>query len=348
MSGLLSLHTLVERFHLWNFLGLLLLGILFRVYGTAPGLIAWPVSDLLSVLLLSTWTFHLRSQIRGLLRLFLIAIAFAVSHWLLKGLLEILLTRFFRLEEQFYLLAFDEYLISHVTLLVDGLLWFGFYMILFGWLRTQVQMHALQETNRNLEKELKKVDLKALNNEMSPHFLFNAMNGVAMKVRMQENTLAVKMIAALTDLLRLSLGKHRHQQITIAEEIELLNKYLLIEQTRFGEHFDIQQHFSEALMAFRVPRLILQPLVENAFKHGMNQQLEQLTVKVEGHTEGERLVLSVFNSRLDQRTINFVNSNIGLPNIVYRLRRFYGTDFQFQSYSAQDGVVFRITIPQVL
>ena len=104
--------------------------------------------------------------------------------------------------------------------------------------------------------------------------------------------------------------------------------------------------FPESLMRVRVPRLILQPLVENAFKHGMAHQFEEMVVRIEGKAAGDHLVLSVYNSQVDQSVINFVNSNVGLPNIVHRLRRFYGTDFQFQSLSAPDGVVFKISIPR--
>lgn len=218
-------------------------------------------------------------------------------------------------------------------------------MIVFAWIRAQLKWVSVVESNQQLDKELSKVDLKALDQEMSPHFLFNAMNGITMKVRMEQNSEAVNMIAALTDLLRLNLSKKGDYQITVQEELELLNKYLLIEKNRFGDHFKLRMDFPEEFMQAKVPRLMLQPLVENAFKHGMNHQYEEMVVRVEGKTSGEYLVLSVYNSQVDHSIINYVNSNVGLPNIVRRLRIFYGTDFQFQSLSAPDGVVFKISIP---
>lgn len=267
---------------------------------------------------------------------------------MLAGFFEVLLTRFFRLDESYNFREFGHYLKDHLTLLPEGMLWFGVYMLLFSWIRAHVKLASLTEINQELERELGKVDLRALNQEMSPHFLFNAMNGIAMKVRMKDSTKAVNMIAALTDLLRLSLSKQHTQQVTLEEEIALLNKYLLIEQTRFGDHFSIAIDFPDAMMKWKVPRLILQPLVENAFKHGMHHQMEEMVVRVEGKEVNDHLVLSVYNSRIDHSVINFVSSNIGLPNIVHRLRRFYGTDFQFKSHSARYGVVFSITIPQHL
>ncbi len=336
----------VKKFYAWNFLGLLVLCLLLRQYNTTVSLLQWPVSSCLSILVLSSLAFHIRHRIFTIPKLFLSGIAFSLFHWILTGFFEVILTRFFRLHESYYIRTFDSYLSDHFSLLLDGLIWFGVYMILFSWIRSQLKIISLTESSLELEKELGQVDIRALNQEMSPHFLFNAMNGISMKVRMERNKEAVNMIAALTDLLRLNLSKKGDAQITLEEEVELLNKYLLIEQSRFGEDFKLNMDFPVALMPIKVPRLILQPLVENAFKHGMNHQFQEMVVRIEGRELGKYLILSVYNSQVDHSIINFVNSNVGLPNIVYRLRRFYGTDFQFQSLSAQNGVVFKICIPR--
>lgn len=345
MQPIFQITTIIKKFYTWNFLGLLAFCLLLRLYDTSVSFLQWPVSDCLSVLVLSSLAFHLKERMLTLPRLLFSALVFALGHWVFKGFLEILLTRFFRLQETYSLKAFGVYLTGHYTLLLDGLIWFVIYMILFGWMRSQQKLTGLSEANLELEKELGKTDLKALDQEMSPHFLFNAMNGITMKIRMQQNEHAVNMLAALTDLLRLNLSKKDDLQITIEEEIELLNKYLLIEKVRFGEHFSLNMEFPDNLMQAKVPRLILQPLVENAFKHGMTHQLEEMVVRIDGKESGDNLVLSVYNSQVDHSNINFVNSNVGLPNIVHRLRRFYGRNFQFQSLSLQDGVVFKVTIP---
>lgn len=341
----MHISSFVKNFYTWNLLGLLAVCLLFRLYNTEESWIQWPVAPCLSLLILSSLTFHLSGRIFFRWKILFAAIVFSISHWVLAGFFEVLLTRFFRLPESYYLENFYDYLSDHNTLILDGLLWFLVYLILFAWVRSQLKAASLSESKQEMEKELGKVDLKALNQEMSPHFLFNAMNGVSMKVRMEQNSEAVNMIAALTDLLRLNLSKKEDLQITIEEELELLNKYLLIEKSRFGEHFRLNMDFPEELMQARVPRLILQPLVENAFKHGMNHQFPAMELRVDGKESQGYLVLSVYNSQLDHSNINFVNSNVGLPNIVHRLRRFYGTDFQFQSLSGKSGVVFKISIP---
>lgn len=339
--------TFIKRFHLWNFFVLLLFGLIFRVYDTISNPIKWPVSYFLSLFLLGTLAFYLRSWMTRPSRIVISTITFAGLHWILTGFLEIVLTRFFRLTEEYSFVTFDLYLADHWTRLLDGAIWFGMYWVLFHVIRLSIRLDAVLENQKNMEEDLRMLDLNALNKEMSPHFLFNAMNGVAMKIRMKENTTAVNMVAALTDLLRLNLSKQGDGLISVREEIELLDKYLLIEQTRFGEQFVMEVEFPETLMDLKVPQLILQPLVENAFKHGMQHQFDQMVVKIDGQSDGERLSLAVYNSMVDHSNINFAKSNVGIPNIVHRLRRYYGTNFRFQSYSASDGVVFKITIPQV-
>lgn len=342
----MQISTFVKKFYAWNFLGLLVLCLLLRRYDTAVSILQWPASSCLSILALSSLTFHLNHRIRTIPKLLFSGIIFSFCHWILTGFFEVILTRFFRLPETYALRTFGSYLSDHSSLLLDGLIWFGVYMIFFSWIRSQLKIISLTESSLILEKELGQLDIRALNQEMSPHFLFNAMNGISMKVRMERSKEAVNMIAALTDLLRLNLSKKEDAQITLKEEVALLDKYLIIEQSRFGEDFKLKMDFPDALMSMKVPRLILQPLVENAFKHGMNHQFQEMVVRIEGRELGKYLILSVYNSQVDHSIINFVNSNVGLPNIVHRLRRFYGTDFQFQSLSAQDGVVFKICIPR--
>ncbi|MDW3195204.1 MAG: histidine kinase [Cytophagales bacterium] len=341
----MQISSYIKNFYAWNFLGLLSMCMLLRLYNTEVSWLQWPIAACLSLLVLSSLAFHLRDRILLGLKVFIAAVIFSVAHWILTGCFEVLLTRFFRLPESYSLKAFHLYLSDHYSLVLDGFIWFSVYLILFAWIRSQLKGENLAEARQEMEKELEKVDLKALNQEMSPHFLFNAMNGISMKIRMEKNSEAVNMIAALTDLLRLNLSKKEDLQITIEEELELLNKYLLIEKSRFGEHFNLSMDFPEELMRVKVPRLILQPLVENAFKHGMHHQFEEMELRIEGKTNDHYLVLSVYNSQLDHSNINYVNSNVGLPNIVHRLRRFYGTDFQFQSLNGQSGVVFKISIP---
>ena len=338
--------SLRKHFHLLNIIGLLTFGVLLSFNDTEPNLIEWPLSYLLSILILSTFLFSVRSALKGKTKFISALIGFSILHLAFTGLVEILLIRFFRFQESYALRGFSLYVQDHFRLIIDGAVWYVCYLFVFSWMKKQEQIAQLQTMNHALERDLVKADLHSLSNELNPHFLFNAMNSISMKVRLQENKEAVAMIASLNDLLRLSLSKRDDHLVSLREELDLLNKYLLVEQSRFGNSISIFLEFPESIKDYKVPRLILQPLVENAFKHGMNNDQEEMEVRIEGSEADNEISLWVYNSQVDRKTVNFATSNIGLPNIVHRLRRFYQTDFQFQSYNEKERIAFRITIPK--
>lgn len=171
------------------------------------------------------------------------------------------------------------------------------------------------------------------------------MNGIAMKVRLGESKVAVNMIAALNDLLRLALTKGGSRSIPLSEELELLDKYLTIERTRFDEEVQIDMNIKKEVMNAKVPQLILQPLVENAFKHGVKENIIDQVIRITGSRENDHLVLTVFNTSKNHTMLIEESSGIGLPNTVQRLRQLYGTNFRFHSNMTKSGVAFTITIP---
>ena len=137
-----------------------------------------------------------------------------------------------------------------------------------------------------LENQLAKAQLQTLKMQLQPHFLFNANNTISMLVRKGENEKAVSMIAGLSDLLRISLERENHQIVQLQEELELLKQYLQIETLRFEDrlsyHFDIETDTLEAL----VPSFLLQPLLENAFKHGIAKSIGKAVVELSAPKKG--------------------------------------------------------------
>lgn len=339
------LSAIHKHFYWWSLLFLTFLGALIRLYRIEVSLIAWPVSGLLSAYLLSCVLFLIQNRLKKVVINIGSILTFSIIHWILTGFFEIILTRFFRLEEQYVFREFDQYLLAHQTNIVDGFLLSSFYLFLFTLIRSQNKSEYIIQDKKALEKKLSASELNLLNNEINPHFLFNAMNGIAMKVRLGENKIAVTMIAALNDLLRLSLSKKKDELITLSEELELLDKYLIIEQVRFGDHFSLSLEVPDEIKPFKVPKLILQPLVENAFKHGIDQNLKKMMLRVDGQSHENYLNLTVYNSQNDLHKLNYASSNIGLPNVVHRLRNLFDTDFKFQSFSEKGGVAFKVTLP---
>lgn len=301
---------------------------------------------MLSIWLMSGLIFQLRSSTSQINKTLAHGLIFAIGHWILSSLLLILLERFFRIEEHYPLTGLPMLIRENWITLLDGILWFLLYQITFHLLELKAKAHSLDERIHDLEKELHQSDLVNLRKEINPHFLFNAMNGIAMKVRLKENKTAVAMIAALNNLLRLSLSKSQEQLITIQQELELLNNYLLIERHRFGDQVQVTIDFPESIHTLKIPELILQPLVENAFKHSLTQNQELQHIRVSGRVVDQEIILSVFNTKSKSVNFNFARSGVGLPNIVHRMRRIYQTNFKFQSFNEEHGIAFIITIPK--
>lgn len=182
--------------------------------------------------------------------------------------------------------------------------------------------------------------LRALRLQVNPHFLFNSLNAISALVSAQSNREANRMLACLSDFLRATLahdGRHEH---SLAEELALLDAYLEIEKARLGERLRLTMKVGPDLLDSVVPYLMLQPLVENAIRHGIAPLSApgQLDILVE--RAGERMLIDVRN---DGQQPAHTGSGIGLANVSERLRHLYGEDQQVDAAWNTDGR-FRVRI----
>jgi LytS/YehU family sensor histidine kinase len=134
--------------------------------------------------------------------------------------------------------------------------------------------------------------LQALRSQLNPHFLFNALHSIAELVH-ENPKLAEKLIVRLGELLRQVLQSATLQEVTLADELEFIRGYVDIEQMRLGERLRVIWDVPPELLPARVPSLILQPLVENAIKHGIEPALDGGTLSIVARDEGGRLVIDV-------------------------------------------------------
>ncbi len=175
-----------------------------------------------------------------------------------------------------------------------------------------------------LEASLATARLDALRLQINPHFLFNTLNAAASLVHSRPDA-ADEMISSLSELLRASLQGTGTHEITLAREIELLRLYMDIERTRFGERISFREDIPGELLGALVPALVLQPLVENAVRHGLEPRPGPGAVTVAARRETGRLVLAVSDDGVGFSAGSAVRgSGIGLANTRDRLRALYG------------------------
>jgi LytS/YehU family sensor histidine kinase len=181
---------------------------------------------------------------------------------------------------------------------------------------------------------LAQAELQNLKMQLHPHFLFNTLHAIS--VLMQEDvTAANRMLVRLSELLRLTLENAGTQETALRQELEFLRLYLEIEQTRFQDRLAVKIEVDPAALDARVPSLILQPLVENALRHGIARNPGAGVIEIRAHRESELLRLEVRDNGPGLRAE--VEEGVGLSNTRARLAQLYGGAARFEINNAADG-----------
>jgi signal transduction histidine kinase len=189
-----------------------------------------------------------------------------------------------------------------ISLLIDALggmflwNWLVYWLILGGWQAYRYYDHYIAAELRleRLEKNFSEARLNALRMQLDPHFLFNALNTISSQVE-RDPKLARGMIEHLGNLLRLSLESKDRQEVPLAEEMAFLEHYVAIQKIRFGDNLRIETQIAPEVKYASVPSLFVQPLVENAIRHGISRRASGGTVIVSAHREGNRLDIRVLD-----------------------------------------------------
>ncbi len=198
-----------------------------------------------------------------------------------------------------------------------------------------------------LEARLVETELKALREQLQPHFLFNTLNTIAVLVREGQNDAAVRLIAQLSSLLRMSLDPARVHEVTLRQEMDFLERYIEIQKARFSDRLNVGIAIDADAMDARIPNLLLQPLVENAIVHGIAAKSGPGHVNVSGRVEGGKLHLEV---RDDGPGLgdgaHRAKEGIGVSNTRERIAKIYGGHGQLSLRSEPGrGVSVQIVIP---
>lgn len=198
-----------------------------------------------------------------------------------------------------------------------------------------------------LRAQLIEAQLQSLRMQLQPHFLFNTLNGIAGLVRNQENKAAVDMISGLSQLLRHALANSDRQEVTLREELEFLELYLDIEQMRFSDRLTVEMKIDPDTLDALVPNLILQPLAENAIRHGIARRVSPGTVCISARIHNGVLEIAIEDDGPGLAAkANPEGSGIGLSNTRDRLDRLYGEEYKFAVGDREPrGVSVTLIIP---
>jgi len=213
------------------------------------------------------------------------------------------------------------------------------------WNNTRIEMNLEQN-----EQLLVKARMDALTSQINPHFLFNTLNTVSSLIRFDPD-MARGVVLKLSNILRRLLRKHE-TFVPLREELEFIEDYLNIEMIRFGR--DKLQFFKEVgdeTLEVFVPSMLLQPMVENAIKHGLAPRLEGGQIFVRAHAVDGRIAIEIQDNGIgipSERLREVYGGGIGISNVIERLRLLYGDQFKMDIRSQEgQGTVIHIEIPEL-
>ncbi len=236
---------------------------------------------------------------------------------------------------------------------LPGYLLGGIELFLLPYFAIVAFLHAVSYYNNSHERQLKTTRLEAqlalahldmLKMQLQPHFLFNTLNAISALMHRDVDA-ADRMITLLSDLLRFSLEKDDRHQVPLSSELEFLNRYLAIEKIRFRDRLMIDLNVDSECMTAQVPRLILQPLVENSIKHGIAMRSAAGHVGIRGRRIGDQLRIQISDDG-PGLTGTAIREGIGLANTRARLEQIYSGAHRFELQNGPDGgVLVRLEIP---
>jgi signal transduction histidine kinase len=198
----------------------------------------------------------------------------------------------------------------------------------------------------HLETRLAEARLRTLEAELHPHFLFNTLHAISTLVHSKPET-ADRMISRLSDLLRLTFDRSGDAEVTLQEELEFLQKYLEIEQTRFQDRLTVRFNIDPETLDAEVPRMILQPLVENAIKHGVSPQIGHGVIQITSERRNGSLSIEVADNGagLTPGARARLHDGVGLSNTRDRLSCLYGDRHTLEFSEGAGGLAVRMEIP---
>lgn len=242
--------------------------------------------------------------------------------------------------------TFEDFILSYIRLIdLHFLIYVALATIIYVYYYFEKVQESKIQTSK-LQEQLSKSRLKFLQSQMNPHFLFNTLNGIHSLIDIDTNK-SKSMLLDLSDILRTVLDKKDQNLIELQDELILLKKYIHINKTRFSDqlqfHIDIENDLENVL----VPNMLIQPIVENAIKHGYSKDNISLKIKINIYKKEDYLIIKVENNGrpiTDENSI-LLNKGTGLHNINERLKTLYKNSYELNINNVNNQVVTKVKIP---
>jgi len=232
----------------------------------------------------------------------------------------------------------------------DNMLLFD--MVAYAWLAATLNIRNFAEIVRQqeldaskLNQRLAELQLQTLRMQIDPHFLFNAMNAVAVLIKKGENERAEQTLGRLSSFFRQTLESSDRHWVTLKEELELVRQYIAIVQVRFGDRLTVSEHCDASVRETPVPAMLLQPLIENAVTHGFGNKIGPCSLKLACRADGDSLAIAIEDDGVGGRFYSDpkFEEGIGLRNVRGRLEQLYGPEHKF-ALTSTPGAGTRIEV----
>ncbi len=274
--------------------------------------------------------------------LFVITNVSLIYMFLTHGYIDLTNTNYSEYSPYFYSrIANDALIYVFVLTLIVGSRTYGLRK------KNELDLALLQIKNDQLQNQLTQAQLQALKLQLNPHFLFNTLHTISSLTLIGDHKTSANVATRLGDFLRRTLDYEEHQLVSLSRELEFFNLYLEIESVRFGDRLEVFRDVDEECLTFKVPNLILQPLVENAVKHGIAKSRQARLINLKISKKDDHLKILLYN---DGPLLSEASgTGIGLKNVRKRLEKLYPENFTFQieNDKSQKGVNSLLLLPLV-
>ncbi len=227
---------------------------------------------------------------------------------------------------------------------VTGVFYYLLFILFYYLIMYYEDLQEKMENEAKLQNLVTHAELETLKSQINPHFLFNSLNSIS-SLTISNPEKAQEMVIKLSDFLRYSLSHDKNEKTSLREEFDNLVRYLDIEKIRFGKRLKFVPDVPSPCFEKQIPNMILQPLIENAIKHGVYNSTEEVQVELHCKDENDRLIIEISND-YDPKALKKKGEGIGLKNIKKRLQLIYNRQDLLQTTTDKMVFTAKLILPK--